>query len=898
MGGAGGVARPGRVALAALLASMAAAWVAGGVFQGWMARPVALAGAAAGVGGVWLAVRRNRPVLQYGVVPGAFVLGYLAALILPNDTGVTGTVPELVRRAIQNGGLSEPPVPFDPGWRFIIVALLTLIGAASASLALGLQRPKLTLLIPLPLVIAAALSQPTGGEVLAGVVALVLLVAGLMMTFSAELADEADTGPRFEARQLLRGAGGVGAALVVVGALSQASLLFPEPKTDRSAKPQKPQIQPLNKVRDRPLFEVQADSGVDASGPWRLGVLDEYDKGGWLLPPLDLKRFQDRIPPAPLGRPTIKALVTVQDIGGFNLPVPASPVSIGSAGGHVGYDPRTQVLRVRKGSPGIGYRYTIEAARPPTGDELAAAVGTVPADVARFAQAPEPPLLVSDLLAGAPTNQWERLQFMRSKLYASVVASGAGVPVDINGAKVAELLRGGTGTPYEIVAAEALLARWAGLPARIGYGFKGGTKLPTGAVEFRPKDGANWLEVWFPNLGWTPVVGVPPKAQASLNNESKKIDDQVRPSEDLSLQIYLPVQNPNPLLFFQVVRYWVFAALPFVLAAAALLWAMPWLLKLWRRRRRLAWATSRGPGARVAVAYAEFRDMALDLNIGDPTATPLEFLEAVDDDDEHAELAWLVTRGLYGDLSRDLRDADADAAEVMSASLRRRLARAQSGVAQVTGAVAKASLRRPYDPALPNAWVKARSDRRAERRQRRGGTGRPRLLRRLVPALGTVLALITGSCGGAAVAKQAGPLPANVLPADVLSLRAALETGAAKAFGKAGSSSMVAKGSFWTLRSPSTSQVQAALQVSVLKPRFDTKDIVVRRGIRQFIETGQYRWFKMEGQWIGVQELSELRLYLWFPPRGDVFEILQVRPEYPAPKQLLAEVLRFQKGAL
>ena len=32
---------------------------------------------------------------------------------------------------------------------------------------------------------------------------------------------------------------------------------------------------------------------------------------------------------------------------------------------------------------------------------------------------------------------------------------------------------GATATPYEIVAAEALLARWAGVPARIGFGFDG-----------------------------------------------------------------------------------------------------------------------------------------------------------------------------------------------------------------------------------------------------------------------------------------------------------------------------------------------------------------------------------------------------------------------------------------
>lgn len=703
-------ARPSRVLLAAVLATAAAAWVAGGAFDGWMARPVALAGAIVGVGGVALAVRSGRPVLQYLVVPAAFVLGYLAALILPNDTEVTGTVPELVRQAITNGGLSEPPVPFDPGWRFIIGALLALLGAAAGSLAVSLQRPKVALLVPLPLLLAGALNQPEGAEMLSGGVAVVLMVAGLMVAYGAELAGEADTSRRYEVRQLVRGAGGIGVALLVLALLSQASLLFPEPPSDQEAEPQKPQVVPLDEVEDRPLFEVESE----LRGPWRLGVLDEYDGSDWLLPPFDLDRLVD---PGPDGsvdgpdRPTVPATFTVRELGGFTLAAPANPVAVEGAGGNVGFDPRTQVFRVRRGSPGQGYTYTAHAAEPPSGPELAAAVGTVPPDVARFASAPDPPLAVVDLLSGAPTNPWERLQFVRGRLYESVTAAGSGVPVSVNPARVVELLRGGKGTPFEIVAAEALLARWAGVPARIGYGFNGGEPLDGGVLEFRPRHGANWLEVWFPDYGWVPVVGVPPKAEASLGADEKNAQPEIRPSDELSLQLYLPVQNPNPLLFFQVVRYWLSAAVPVLAAVAGLVVAFPWLLKLWRSRRRRLWASAHGPAGRVAVAYAQFRDLAVDLDVGDPAATPLAFLDHVVEDDEHAELAWLVTRALYGDLARDLHDDDAEAAEAMSVSLRRRMARAQSGGTRLSAAVSRESLRHPYDPGLPNPWPRPRTRR-------------------------------------------------------------------------------------------------------------------------------------------------------------------------------------------
>ena len=82
----------------------------------------------------------------------------------------------------------------------------------------------------------------------------------------------------------------------------------------------------------------------------------------------------------------------------------------------------------------------------------------------------------------------------------------------------------------------------------------------------------------------------------------------------------------------------------------------------------------------------------------------------------------------------------------------------------------------------------------------------------------------------------------------------------------------------------------------MLLDKYRTTDIGVRRGIRSTIETGLYRWFKVGDQWVGVQELKDLHLYLWFPPGGGTFEVLQLRPQFDAPKQLLADVIRFQEG--
>jgi hypothetical protein len=153
-------------------------------------------------------------------------------------------------------------------------------------------------------------------------------------------------------------------------------------------------------------------------------------------------------------------------------------------------------------------------------------------------------------------------------------------------------------------------------------------------------------------------------------------------------------------------------------------------------------------------------------------------------------------------------------------------------------------------------------------------------------------ALLTG-CNQQQQVRVAAELPSHILPTKLGDLDTKQEPSAARAFASAGKSSLTARGVVWTLRQDG--QVRGALQVGVLKPGHDTDDIDVRRGVRATIETGQYRWFKLEGQWVGVQDLTELTLYLWFPPRGDIYEILQVQPGLAGKKDVLASILRYQK---
>ena len=281
------------------------------------------------------------------------------------------------------------------------------------------------------------------------------------------------------------------------------------------------------------------------------------------------------------------------------------------------------------------------------------------------------------------------------------VAVGGGVPKDITPARISEILEGDhEASPYEIVAAEAMLARWAGVPARIGFGFDG-LNDEDGVLTRSSQERAQWLEAYFEGHGWVPLIGAPPKAKAELNPD-EAIQNEALPSDEVAVELYVPIKVENFKQLYQQIREQILMALPYVVLLLAAYLSWPAVQKAWRRRKRRQWATAIGPRALIAVEYAEFRDAAHDLNVGDPYDTSLEYLKKVIDDPEHSELAWLVARAMYGDLARTVTDEDARAAEELAGSLRRRMFKAQPAQTRVLAVLSKASLRQPYTDEVPN----------------------------------------------------------------------------------------------------------------------------------------------------------------------------------------------------
>jgi hypothetical protein len=694
-----------RPLLVAALATVGAASMTGGIFGSWTARAIAAAAALFGVGWSFLAFRsRARMLLQIAVVPVAFVLGTVA--LVPTKEGPTGVL-GLMTEAVRAGRLLRPPVPFDAGWRPVLCVVFVLTGFGAGWIGLALKRPQLALLLPVPILLLTAISQPAESQLLGAVLGFMPVLLALGVLFGGDRDRTSDLSAAFELKRMLRAVPMALGALVLLVLLSESSFLFPQSVYDPTEKPQKPKSIPLGEVKDRVLFEVDAD----IHGPWRVGVLDVYDGQAWRLPPFARGRLRsipsggvlDDVRPA---EHTVR--FTVRDLGNSSvLPGVADPVKVGISGVDVSYDPRTGAVRMADGRIPAGLTYTESLPTYPTLEQLRQRGPVADADAA-MTEIPQPPPNVRTLLDQAPANRWDRLELLRKRLNEGVVAVGAGNPSQpVPPSKVDDLLFGSKeGSPYEIVAAEAMLARWAGWPARIGFGFDDFNE-EDGIKTVRPRNGANWLEIEVEGSGWTPIIGAPPKAKSSLDTDpNARFSETIVPSDDVAVELLVPVKVESLRLLYERIRAVVVAALPFVAALVALRLSTPALRRALRRRKRRRWAQATGPRAAIAVEYAELRDALYDLNVGDAFDTPLEYLQRCVADDEHEELAWLVTRATYGDLAFSVTDAHADIAADLAHSVRRRIAGAQPFQSRVLAWLSRESLRHPYTTEVPTVRMR------------------------------------------------------------------------------------------------------------------------------------------------------------------------------------------------
>lgn len=894
-------ASPTLIAVAAGLSAAASAWMVGGLFREFSARLVALTGVAVGTGIVVLSHRLRRgTALQWLTAPIAILVGVL--LTAPDLSGGL-TLTRLVSDAIHTGGLLQPPVPFDPGWKVVLVGLLALVSLGAASLGVATRRPRLGVALPLPLTMGAAIIQPDTAQLASAAVGMALTVAALSVAYGAELGRDGRVGGGFEVRRLLRTAGVAAALFAVVAGLNSFGFLFPQPNRNHTIPPQPPPVSPP--LSDRVLFSYTAK----APTPLPLGVLDVYDSsdGAWLLPGYDASRLQRLEPPitipggaAGAGSP-ITVGVVMGDWSGRALPSLARLTRLQDSAGAVTLDPRTDALALADRLVTPGMRYTLVGAPTPTARQLSSAPSP-PSSMADYLSAPSPPnevvVAIGDCKraaaqAHAGNDGFDLLQCARQKLYSNVVASGPGVPRNVTPARVAEMFHNGIeATPYEITAADALLARWVGVPSRIGYGYYGGDRQPDGSYQVHPVHGATWMEAYFSGIGWIPILGQPPRATQSTSPQAKNNVPSIA-TDHLQLILYIPYQRPTLQLLYESLQYIAFSVLPIVVLVVAVLMTYPWALKRLRRRRRRRWAARHGLAAQIAVAYAEMRDRARDLGAGRHSSTPVAFLDSVADDAEHAELAWLVSRALWGDLRRDLREQDVVAAQRWSRSVASRLDRAQPMLIRLLSRISRASLKAPYSTQVPNLWWTPRWLtwlRGAVRLRRR------RSRRRLaaVAAATTLLTLLTG-CGSAPSPRV---MPGNLVPAQASGISFARQTAVEASFRSAGSDALIGDGQVYSVKAGGVTY--GDLQVELFKPSITVDDIndesrssacadspkdcpghEVFTGIQQDF-AGHFHRLYYDNQRVYQLTLSDQTVFLWFPPHTETMVILVLLARFGA----------------
>ncbi|MBW3588175.1 MAG: DUF3488 and transglutaminase-like domain-containing protein [Actinobacteria bacterium] len=711
----------GRLAGVVAFSTIAGAVMVGGVFRGFGARPW---GAVAGVLGILLAVwvfnLKNPWTLNAAVLVGIFLIGVVLTIPGGSFEDIVNLGP-FVREAITSGDVLRPPVPFTLGWRAILGWLMGGLGFTAGWVAIQFRRPALGLVVPLPIVALGAISLPDTAKIPSGLAALVLLALGLGLLSGVEIGEEEQRSLRYEARRAIRALPMVGVIVLLLYFMATRNILFPAPRYDPTQEAQQPRTVPLSEVQDRVLFTVE--SGV--TGPWRMGALDIYKEDEWLLPPFADNRIEevpaDGIIDSEL-QPGQRATFVIKDLGGAVLPGLPDLVGLIAEGPSLAYDYRTGNIRLAEGQIQPGLEYTVTAGRIPSVEDLkvistnpSALECTVGVRCSEYMSIPDPPPAVSDLLRRAPIDSlWSKYDFIRNEFLLTVVAAGEGTPVPVPVEKVQDMLAGSKeGTPYEIVAAQAMLARWAGIPSRIGYGFDGGD--PAGElVEVRPRHGASFVEVYFPGYKWLPIIGTPLQARSDVSSENTQLSDEVLASDDISVQVWVPFQTDPRTFLFEQIRAVMAVLVPIILGLVLLYYLWPGLYKTAYRARRRSWAANKGPRERIAVAYADWRDVATDFGYQYPADTPLMFLDRATEDEEHTELAWLVTRCLWGDFQEDLSDNDALTAEELSRSIRRRMSQAHTLSLRFIAGLSRLSLRRPFSPALSPLVAKAIEQRERE----------------------------------------------------------------------------------------------------------------------------------------------------------------------------------------
>lgn len=385
---------------------------------------------------------------------------------------------------------------------------------------------------------------------------------------------------------------------------------------------------PLGQVGDllaQPDVEVFRTRTVAPVDRWTLAVLDTYDGEQW-RPSARFRPLGAELAPDPdtLGPPQEgEAVFKIASLPGPWLP--SQPRTTSVAGADVGVDPDTGTLVHGGAVAGLQYRLRWGAPDPGDRDLTTLALAADPASVTVSAPTPVPDQLTT--LAGrltettGPTLAGAFAIEEHVRTRSALVTGGDRIPTGHSFATLVAFLgsEDRQGTTEQFAAAYALLARLAGIPARVAVGFRQPeTPEPDGTFVVRGKDALAWPEIHVSGLGWVPLDPVPSKggaaqrrtklATATHKARLAAATPAPRPSDGPSVAV-----GPGP-----ASRRGGSGTPTMAWAAAGLAVALPVsvpVAKAVRRRRRRG---ARDPGRAVVGAWLEARDRLRDHGAGVP----------------------------------------------------------------------------------------------------------------------------------------------------------------------------------------------------------------------------------------------------------------------------------------
>jgi hypothetical protein len=159
--------------------------------------------------------------------------------------------------------------------------------------------------------------------------------------------------------------------------------------------------------------------------------------------------------------------------------------------------------------------------------------------------------------------------------------------------------------------------------------------------------------------------------------------------------------------------------------------------------------------------------------------------------------------------------------------------------------------------------------------------------------LGLLACATLAACGSAAAA-GVPHLPTRILPAAIDGYTVHEEVSARSQFATV-DRTQVSEGRLYTLRA--NGAVYAALQVAVLRADLDTTDVDTQQDIRKQIGSGNFKYYRVAGQWVGDQQRPDVHLFVWFPDRTPgVFDVLTVSNQLHDPVNFVASLIQYQEG--